>query len=46
MAVGVGRNGPDFNAFAARYLDPANPADPGRAFSARSAGQGGDHLQR
>lgn len=33
VAAGVGRNGPDFNAFAARYLDPANLADPGRAFA-------------
>jgi hypothetical protein len=27
VAAGVGANGPDFSAFAARYLDPANLAD-------------------
>jgi filamentous hemagglutinin family protein len=30
VAAGVGANGPDFSAFAARYLDPANLADTGR----------------
>ncbi|MGK5047618.1 filamentous hemagglutinin family protein [Janthinobacterium sp. GB4P2] len=30
VAAGVGRNGPDYAAFAARYLDPAKLADPGR----------------
>ena len=33
VAAGVGRNGLDFSAFAARYLDPANQADPGRPFA-------------
>jgi filamentous hemagglutinin family protein len=30
VAAGVGRNGPDYAAFAARYLDPAKLADPGK----------------
>ena len=30
VAAGVGRNGPDYAAFAARYLDPAKLADPGQ----------------
>jgi hypothetical protein len=30
VAAGVGRNGPDYAAFAARYLDPANQAAAGR----------------
>ncbi|KQX90306.1 hypothetical protein ASD34_03305 [Variovorax sp. Root473] len=30
VAAGVGRNGPDFSAFAARYLDPANLAAAGQ----------------
>ena len=30
VAAGVGRNGPDYAAFAVRYLDPAKLADPGR----------------
>ena len=33
VAAGVGREGPDFNAFARRYLDPANLADAGRALA-------------
>ena len=33
VAAGVGRNGPDYAAFAARYLDPAKLADPGRPFA-------------
>ncbi|WP_052494637.1 filamentous haemagglutinin family protein [Cupriavidus basilensis] len=33
VAAGVGRNGLDFNAFARRYLDPANQADAGRALA-------------
>ena len=30
VAAGVGRNGPDYAAFAARYLDPAKLADPSK----------------
>ncbi|EZP37978.1 filamentous haemagglutinin family protein [Janthinobacterium lividum] len=30
VAAGVGRNGPDYAAFAARYLDPAKLADPAK----------------
>ncbi|WP_258000835.1 filamentous haemagglutinin family protein [Janthinobacterium sp. ROICE36] len=30
VAAGVGRNGPNYAAFAARYLDPAKLADPSR----------------
>ncbi|MDC8757971.1 filamentous haemagglutinin family protein [Janthinobacterium fluminis] len=37
VAAGVGRHGPDYAAFAARYLDPARLADPGRPL----AGQAG-----
>ncbi|SFQ74163.1 filamentous hemagglutinin family N-terminal domain-containing protein, partial [Variovorax sp. OK605] len=33
VAAGVGRNGPDFAAFAARYLDPANLAAGGQALA-------------
>ncbi|PJJ20383.1 filamentous hemagglutinin family protein [Janthinobacterium sp. 67] len=30
VAAGVGRNGPDYAAFAARYMDPAKLADPAK----------------
>ncbi|ATD58882.1 hemagglutinin [Janthinobacterium svalbardensis] len=36
VAAGVGRNGPDYAAFAARYLDPAKLADPGKPLADQS----------